>query len=112
MDGSINQEAVADNNASLSNNSPAKKLFSQEAPQAGNIVEQSTASLLICTVDCSAAAPKRAPLCPLIERFYDRLSGQVLLDGNDVKSLKLKWLRQQIGLVSQEPALFATTFRS
>ena len=37
--------------------------------------------------------------------------GQVLLDGHDVKTLKLRWLRQQIGLVSQEPALFATTIR-
>lgn len=37
--------------------------------------------------------------------------GQVLLDGHDIKTLKLKWLRQQIGLVSQEPALFATTIR-
>ena len=35
----------------------------------------------------------------------------MLLDGNDVKSFKLRWLRQQIGLVSQEPALFATTIR-
>ena len=39
------------------------------------------------------------------------LAGQVLLDGHDLKTLKLKWLRQQIGLVSQEPALFATSIR-
>ncbi|KAI5429519.1 Multidrug resistance protein 1 [Lathyrus oleraceus] len=36
---------------------------------------------------------------------------QVMLDGQDIKTLKLKWLRQQIGIVSQEPALFATTTR-
>ncbi|XLU47029.1 hypothetical protein S245_041843 [Arachis hypogaea] len=53
----------------------------------------------------------KSTVVSLIERFYDPSSGQVLLDGNDVKSLKLKWLRQQIGLVSQEPALFATTIR-
>lgn len=35
----------------------------------------------------------------------------MLLDGQDIKSLKLRWLRQQIGLVSQEPALFATSIR-
>lgn len=34
-----------------------------------------------------------------------------MLDGYDIKGLKLKWLRQQIGLVSQEPALFATTIQ-
>ena len=32
-----------------------------------------------------------------------------MLDGHDIKSLELKWLRGQIGLVNQEPALFATT---
>jgi len=31
------------------------------------------------------------------------------LDGYDLKNLQLKWLREQMGLVSQEPALFATT---
>lgn len=33
------------------------------------------------------------------------------MDGHDIKSLKLRWLRQQIGLVSQEPALFGTTIK-
>lgn len=34
-----------------------------------------------------------------------------MLDGHDIKKLKLRWLRQQIGLVSQEPALFATSIK-
>lgn len=34
-----------------------------------------------------------------------------MLDGHDIKALKLRWLRQQIGLVSQEPALFATSIK-
>lgn len=38
--------------------------------------------------------------------------GKILLDGHDLKSLRLKWLREQMGLVSQEPALFATTIAS
>ncbi|KAK6152369.1 hypothetical protein DH2020_015004 [Rehmannia glutinosa] len=53
----------------------------------------------------------KSTVVSLIERFYDPASGQVLLDGHDIKTLKLKWLRQQIGLVSQEPALFATTIK-
>ncbi|CAN6843840.1 unnamed protein product [Brassica oleracea] len=53
----------------------------------------------------------KSTVVSLIERFYDPASGQVLLDGRDLKTLKLKWLRQQIGLVSQEPALFATSIR-
>ena len=47
----------------------------------------------------------------LIERFYDPLSGEILLDGVNTKALQLKWLRSQIGLVSQEPALFATSIK-
>ena len=35
----------------------------------------------------------------------------MLLDGHNVKSLQLKWLRSQIGLVNQEPALFATSIK-
>jgi ATP-binding cassette, subfamily B (MDR/TAP), member 1 len=34
---------------------------------------------------------------------------QVYLDGRDVKTLNLAWLRKQIGVVSQEPVLFATS---
>ncbi|KAJ7552066.1 hypothetical protein O6H91_06G040200 [Diphasiastrum complanatum] len=47
----------------------------------------------------------------LLERFYDPLKGSVLLDGIDIKGLQLRWLRKQIGLVSQEPALFATSIK-
>eukprot|EP00246_Nothoceros_aenigmaticus_P000167 TRINITY_DN1022_c0_g1_i1.p1 TRINITY_DN1022_c0_g1~~TRINITY_DN1022_c0_g1_i1.p1 ORF type:complete len:1043 (+),score=224.73 TRINITY_DN1022_c0_g1_i1:192-3131(+) len=54
----------------------------------------------------------KSTVISLIERFYDPLSGQVLLDGHDIKSLQLKWYREQIGLVNQEPALFATTIRA
>ncbi|OJJ40222.1 hypothetical protein ASPWEDRAFT_55694 [Aspergillus wentii DTO 134E9] len=45
----------------------------------------------------------------LIERFYNPIGGTVSLDGHDIKTLNLQWLRQQISLVSQEPRLFATT---
>ncbi|KAH9290781.1 hypothetical protein KI387_034898, partial [Taxus chinensis] len=47
----------------------------------------------------------------LVERFYDPLAGEILLDGVNIKELQLRWLRGRIGLVSQEPALFATSIR-
>jgi len=47
----------------------------------------------------------------LIERFYDILGGSITLDGNDLKDLNLKWLRSNIGYVSQEPVLFATSIK-
>lgn len=51
----------------------------------------------------------KSTVVSLIERFYDPNQGQILLDDVDIKTLQLKWLRDQIGLVNQEPALFATT---
>lgn len=53
----------------------------------------------------------KSTVISLIERFYEPISGEILLDGNNIKELDLKWLRQQIGLVNQEPALFATSIR-
>ncbi|VAI87390.1 unnamed protein product [Triticum turgidum subsp. durum] len=53
----------------------------------------------------------KSTVVSLIERFYDPSSGQIMLDGVELKDLKLRWLRSQIGLVSQEPALFATSIR-
>ena len=47
----------------------------------------------------------------LLERFYNPLKGEILLDGISIESLRLNWLRRQMGLVSQEPILFATTIR-
>ncbi|PWZ08638.1 ABC transporter B family member 11 [Zea mays] len=47
----------------------------------------------------------------LVERFYDPQAGEVSIDGVNIKSLRLGWLRETIGLVSQEPLLFATSIR-
>ncbi|KAL0461635.1 UNVERIFIED_CONTAM: ABC transporter B family member 19 [Sesamum latifolium] len=51
----------------------------------------------------------KSTVVSLIERFYDPNQGEILLDNVDIKTLQLNWLRNQIGLVNQEPALFATT---
>ncbi|KAJ5693406.1 ABC multidrug transporter mdr1 [Penicillium macrosclerotiorum] len=45
----------------------------------------------------------------LVERFYLPVGGTVFLDGHDIQTLNLRWLRQQISLVQQEPVLFGTT---
>ncbi|XP_061441602.1 ATP-dependent translocase ABCB1 isoform X2 [Rhineura floridana] len=48
----------------------------------------------------------KSTLVQLLERFYDPLNGEVLLDGKNAKELNIQWLRSQIGIVSQEPVLF------
>uniref|UniRef100_A0A8C7ZSP1 ATP-binding cassette, sub-family B (MDR/TAP), member 11a n=1 Tax=Oryzias sinensis TaxID=183150 RepID=A0A8C7ZSP1_9TELE len=45
----------------------------------------------------------------LMQRFYDPKEGMVTLDGHDLRSLNIQWLRSLIGIVEQEPVLFATT---
>uniref|UniRef100_A0A8C4NZR3 ATP-binding cassette, sub-family B (MDR/TAP), member 11a n=1 Tax=Dicentrarchus labrax TaxID=13489 RepID=A0A8C4NZR3_DICLA len=45
----------------------------------------------------------------LIQRFYDPKGGMVTLDGHDIRTLNIQWLRSLIGIVEQEPVLFATT---
>uniref|UniRef100_A0A8C9NBQ8 ATP binding cassette subfamily B member 1 n=1 Tax=Serinus canaria TaxID=9135 RepID=A0A8C9NBQ8_SERCA len=45
----------------------------------------------------------------LIQRFYDPKEGTVTIDGQDIKTLNIRYLREVIGVVNQEPVLFATT---
>ncbi|XP_053307047.1 ATP-dependent translocase ABCB1-like [Spea bombifrons] len=47
----------------------------------------------------------------LLQRFYDPLVGEVTVDGHDIRTLNVKWLRENIGVVSQEPILFGTTIK-
>ena len=54
----------------------------------------------------------KSTVISLIERFYDPDSGRVLLDEVDIRKFRLSWLRQQMGLVSQEPVLFNESIRA
>ena len=51
----------------------------------------------------------KTTLCSLIPRFYDVTEGRVLLDGEDIRNLKLQSLRNHIGIVQQDVYLFAGT---
>lgn len=48
----------------------------------------------------------KSTIVSLVERFYDPVTGNVTLEGTDLRDLNLSWLRRQIGIVSQEPVLF------
>ncbi|KAL0907280.1 hypothetical protein M5K25_021680 [Dendrobium thyrsiflorum] len=48
----------------------------------------------------------------LLQRFYDPDSGHISVDGIDLYQFQLRWLRQQMGLVSQEPVLFNDTIHA
>jgi ABC-type multidrug transport system fused ATPase/permease subunit len=58
-----------------------------------------------------ATGSGKTTVANLIPRFYDVSSGQVLIDGNDVRDVDLGSLRRQIGIVMQETTLFSGTIR-
>ena len=51
----------------------------------------------------------KTTLCSLIPRFYDVTSGAIKIDGKDIRDIKLKSLRDHIGIVQQDVYLFAGT---
>ncbi|KAJ0391962.1 hypothetical protein P43SY_002480 [Pythium insidiosum] len=56
---------------------------------------------------CGPSGGGKSTIIALLERFYDPIRGQIKLDGHDLRTLNLRWLRDQIGLVGQEPVLFS-----
>jgi ATP-binding cassette subfamily B protein len=53
----------------------------------------------------------KSTLVSLLPRFYDPSHGRILLDGRDVRNIRLKFLRDQISVVLQEPLLFSGSIR-
>lgn len=51
----------------------------------------------------------KSSVAHLLQRFYDPVEGQISLDGQDIRSLNLRWLRRNMALVTQEPFLFDTS---
>jgi ABC transporter fused permease/ATP-binding protein len=51
----------------------------------------------------------KSTIAGLLTRFYDPVQGTILLDGCDIKKLNGAWLRQQIGVVSQDPFLMSAS---
>jgi ABC-type multidrug transport system fused ATPase/permease subunit len=51
----------------------------------------------------------KSTVASLIPRFYDVVSGAIRFDGELITDLKVSWLREQIGIVSQEPVLISST---
>ncbi|KYQ91293.1 ABC transporter B family protein [Tieghemostelium lacteum] len=54
-----------------------------------------------------ASGGGKSTVVSLLERFYDVTKGNILIDGIPIREIDPKWLRSQIGIVSQEPTLFS-----
>jgi ATP-binding cassette subfamily B (MDR/TAP) protein 1 len=82
-------------------------------PSRPDVVVMEDVSLTIpagkTTALVGASGSGKSTIVGLVERFYSPVQGKVYLDDVDTATLNLRWLRQQISLVSQEPTLFSTT---
>lgn len=82
-------------------------------PSRAEVVVMKDVNLIVpagkTTALVGASGSGKSTIVGLVERFYDPVGGEVYLDGHKVSSLNLRWLRQQMSLVSQEPTLFGTT---
>jgi ATP-binding cassette, subfamily B (MDR/TAP), member 1 len=91
----------------------ALKVFSSIEPSLIAVVVLKNVSLFIpagkFTAVVGASGSGKSTIIQLMERFYDPVQGEIILDGHDIKNINLRHLRGCISLVSQEPVLFATT---
>lgn len=81
-----------------------------DLPVLKNVSFKVSAGEMIAIVGQSGAG--KSTLTNLIPRFYDAIEGAVLVDGHDVRDLKLASLREQIAVVTQEVNLFNDTVRA
>jgi ATP-binding cassette subfamily B protein len=70
------------------------------------IVPANTTAALV-----GASGSGKSTVVSLLQRFYDANSGSITIDGNDIRTLDIKWLRRHIGSVQQEPQLFGMSVR-
>ena len=53
----------------------------------------------------------KSTIVQLLERFYSADAGDILIDGTPIADFNIQWLRAQMGLISQEPVLFADSVK-
>ncbi|BED91647.1 MAG: ABC transporter ATP-binding protein [Candidatus Improbicoccus pseudotrichonymphae] len=64
-----------------------------------------------CIALVGSSGSGKTTICNLIPRFYDLINGEILIDGINIKDVKLKNLRQNIGFVQQDTFLFSGTIK-
>ncbi|CAF1478129.1 unnamed protein product, partial [Didymodactylos carnosus] len=63
-------------------------------------------ALFLTNLNIYLHAYLESTIIQLLQRFYDPQQGKILLDGRDIRTLNVAWLRAHVGTVSQEPVLF------
>lgn len=108
----IDQPRVHPSTGRLQGNVEFQKMafsYRDDVPVLQNISLRVEAGEQVALVGHSGAG--KSTIIKLLMRFYDVKSGSIALDGHDIRDLPLPFLRDQIGLVQQEPFLFNGTVR-
>jgi ATP-binding cassette subfamily B protein len=85
------------------------KYFGSTAPVLNKISFKATPGQTIALLGATGSG--KTTIINLLPRFYDPSEGQILIDGHDLRDIKIDSLRQQIGIVLQETTLFSGTIR-
>ncbi len=85
------------------------RYFSAGEPVLSNVSFEAQPGQTIALLGATGSG--KSTIINLIPRFYDVTEGRVLIDGHDVRDIKLESLRRHIGIVLQETTLFAGTIR-
>ncbi len=106
---SPNAKDIKDVNGDIQLKNVSFSYNNEEDTVLSNIDLKIEAGKTIALVGPSGAG--KSTLCHLIPRFYEIKEGEILLDGINIRDIKLKSLRQNIGLVQQEVFLFTGTIK-
>ncbi|KAH6558853.1 hypothetical protein KP509_1Z041600 [Ceratopteris richardii] len=68
--------------------------------------------LIFASIQVGLSGSGKSTLAALLLRLYEPTSGEILFDNHSLNELDIRWLRQQLGVVSQEPQLFSTDVAS
>uniref|UniRef100_A0A914RMC9 AAA+ ATPase domain-containing protein n=1 Tax=Parascaris equorum TaxID=6256 RepID=A0A914RMC9_PAREQ len=82
----------------------ALKNFGEKLPTRTKYAEPGQTVALVGHSGCG-----KSTVVGLLLRYYDQQSGTLTIDGVPVRDLNIQWLRNIVGVVSQEPVLFAAT---
>jgi ATP-binding cassette, subfamily B (MDR/TAP), member 1 len=84
------------------------KLWLWSGPQVAGEFQCSKCTLADCSVSCC----RKSTVIQLLECFYHVNAGSIKFHGIDLREINVQWLREQIGLVSQQPVLFDCSIES
>ncbi|CAF2002613.1 unnamed protein product [Rotaria magnacalcarata] len=107
--GIVAEEVISSIRTVLAYNGQEKEIHRSNVPILTNLSLKIKCGQTVALVGSSGSG--KSTCVQLLQRFYNLQSGSIRIDGKETKEYNLKWLREHIGVVNQEPVLFHKTIR-